>query len=130
MLIFYMLMKLKFQWLDWQKRILANIQALTSSLVSCMTLSKLCDLSEAVPLSAIQQSSHLFQMTGVRIEQFTGGSDGKKSACSAGDSDLIPGSGRSPGEGNGNPVQYSCLENSMDRGLWQATVHGVTRSQT
>ena len=79
-----------------------------------MTLSKLCDLSEAVPSSAVQQSSHLFQMTGVRIEQFTGGSDGKESACSAEDSDLIPGSGRSPGEENGNPLQYSCLENYME----------------
>ena len=54
----------------------------------------------------------------------------KESACNAGDLDLIPGSGRSPGEGNGNPLQYSCLENSMDRGAWQATVHGVAKSQT
>ena len=46
------------------------------------------------------------------------------------DAGLIPGSGRSPGEGNGNPLQYSCLENSIDRGAWQATVHGVTESQT
>ena len=61
---------------------------------------------------------------------FPGGSDRKEFACNARNSDLIPGSGRSPGEGNGNPVQYSCLENSMDRGLWQATVHGVTKSQT
>ena len=42
----------------------------------------------------------------------------------------IPGSGRSPGEGNGNPLQYSCLENAMNRGVWEATVHGVTKSQT
>ena len=48
--------------------------------------------------------------------QFPGGSDGKESACSAGDMGLIPGLGRSPGEGNGNPLQYSCLENPMDRG--------------
>ena len=48
---------------------------------------------------------------------------GKESACNAGDPGLTPGSGRSPGEGNGNPLQYSCLENSMDRGAWQATVH-------
>ena len=53
-----------------------------------------------------------------------GGSDGKESACNAGDPGLIPGLGRSPGEGNGNPFQYSCLENSMDRGAWWATVHG------
>ena len=52
---------------------------------------------------------------------------GKKSACNAGDPGLIPWSGRSPREGNGNPPQYSCLENSMDRGAWPATVHGVAR---
>ena len=57
-------------------------------------------------------------------------SDGKESACNAGDLGSIPGLGRSPGEGNGNPFQYSFLENSMDRGAWQAPVHGVTKSQT
>ena len=51
-------------------------------------------------------------------------SDGKESACNARDSGSIPGSGRSPGEGNGNPFQYYCLENSMNRGTWWATVHG------
>ena len=51
---------------------------------------------------------------------------GKESACNAGDPRLIPGSGRSAGKGNGYPLQYSCLENSMDRGAWWATVHGVT----
>ena len=56
------------------------------------------------------------------------GSDSKESACNMGNLGLIPGSRRSPGEGNGNPFQYSCLENSMDRGAWQATVHGVTKS--
>ena len=54
----------------------------------------------------------------------------KNPSASAGDPGSIPGSGRSPGEGNDNPLQYSCLENSMDRGAWQATVHGVTESQT
>ena len=49
---------------------------------------------------------------------FPCGSDSKESACNAGDPDLIPGMGRSPGERNGNPLQYSCLENSMDRGVW------------
>ena len=49
---------------------------------------------------------------------FRGDSDGKESACNVGDLGLIPGSGRSPGEGNGNPLQYYCLENSMDRGAW------------
>ena len=61
---------------------------------------------------------------------FPGGSDGEESACNAGDLGLIPGLGRSPGEGNGNPLQYSCLENPMDRGAWWATVHGVTKSWT
>ena len=58
---------------------------------------------------------------------FPGGSVGKESAFSAGDPDSVPGSGRSPGEGNGNPLQFTSLENPMDRGAWQATVHGVTR---
>ena len=61
---------------------------------------------------------------------FPGDSDGKESAYNAGDPGLIPGSGRPPGEGNGNPLQYSCLESSMDRGAWQSTVHEVTKSQT
>ena len=60
---------------------------------------------------------------------FPGGSDGKESACNAGDLGSVPGSGRSPGEGHGNPLQYSCLENPMDRGAWRDTVHGVTMSQ-
>ena len=59
---------------------------------------------------------------------FPGGSDGKASACNAGDLGSIPGSGRSPGEGNGNPLQYSCLENPMDRGAWWATVQRVAKS--
>ena len=59
-----------------------------------------------------------------------GGSDGKEPASIAEDMGSIPGSGTSPGEGNGYPLQYSCLENSMDRGAWQATVHGVAKSQT
>ena len=61
---------------------------------------------------------------------FPGGSDGKESACNTVDLCLIPGWGRVPGEGNGNPLQYSCLENSMERGAWRTTVHGVTKSQT
>ena len=57
---------------------------------------------------------------------FHGASDGKKSACNAGDLDFIPGSGRFPGEENGYLIQYSCPQNSMGRGAWWATVHGVT----
>ena len=59
-----------------------------------------------------------------------GGSNGKESACNAWDLGLIPGLGRSPGGGHGNPLHYSCLENSMDRGAWRATVHGVSKSRT
>ena len=58
------------------------------------------------------------------------GSAGKQFASNAGDSGFIPGSGRSPGEGNGNPLQYSCLEIATDKGAWQATVHGVAKSGT
>ena len=61
---------------------------------------------------------------------FPGGSDGKESACNVGDPGSIPGLERFPGEGNGYSLQYTCLENSMNRGAWQASVHEVTKSQT
>ena len=61
---------------------------------------------------------------------FPGGSDGKEPACNVGDLGLIPGSGISPGEGNGNPLKDSFLESPMDGGAWQATIHGVTKSWT
>ena len=72
--------------------------------------------------------SYLYKVMG-----FSGGSDSKESTCNAGDAgdaSSIPGSGRSPGGGHGNPLQYSCLENPTDKGAWQATVHGVTKSRT
>ena len=62
------------------------------------------------------------------IKVFSGGSGGKESSCQAGDMGSIPGLGRSLGEGNGYPLQYSCLENSMDRGAWRTMAHGVTKS--
>ena len=71
---------------------------------------------------------HLVQS--LYIPGFPGGSEVKASACNAGDLGSIPGLGRSPGEGNGNPLQYSCLENPMDGGAWWATVHGVAKSRT
>ena len=74
--------------------------------------------------------SLLFNMLFRLVMSFSGDSDGKASAYNAGDPGSIPGSGKSPGEGNGNPFQYSCLENPMDRGAWWATVHGVAKSQT
>ena len=61
---------------------------------------------------------------------FSCGSDDKESDCNGGDPGLIPGSGRFPGEGNDNPLQYSCLENSMDRRAWWPTVHDVAKSWT
>ena len=65
---------------------------------------------------------------GLSYTGFPCSSVGKESACSAGDQGSIPGLGRSPGEGNGNPLQYRCLENLMDRGAWWAAVHGVAKS--
>ena len=61
---------------------------------------------------------------------FPGGLDNKESACNVKDPGLIPGSGRSPGEGNGDPLQYSCLENFMDTGAWKAMVHSDTKNWT
>ena len=69
---------------------------------------------------------HLCQRYNSSILGFLGGSVVKNTPTNAGDPGLIPGLGRSPGEGNGNPLQYSCLKNSMDRGDWRATVHRVT----
>ena len=75
-------------------------------------------------ITNISSASKLFYMG------FPGGSDGKESACNAGDPGSVLGLGRSPGEGNGNPLQYSCLENPMDRGAWWAAVHGVAKNRT
>ena len=75
-------------------------------------------------------SSNTFGFWEGTIQGFPSGSVGKESASQAGDLGLIPGLGRSSGEGNGYLLQYSCLENSMDRGAWQATIHGVARSRT
>ena len=66
----------------------------------------------------------------IPVSVIAGSSDDKESACNAGDPGLIPGSGRSPREGNGNPLQYFCPENSTDRGAGQAIIHGVAKSWT
>ena len=73
---------------------------------------------------------HLSLTNNSILMDFPGSSDGKASAYNAGYLGSIPGLGRSPGEGSGNPLQYSCLEYPMDGGAWQATVHGVTKSRT
>ena len=83
-----------------------------------------------VPLILSNLCFMYFKLLWVHNKDFPGGSDGKASACNAGDQGSIPGSGRSPGEGNGNTLQYSCHENLMDRGAWWATVHGVTNNWT
>jgi len=73
---------------------------------------------------------HLYMKSNLCSNNKVGGSDGKEPACNTGGPGSIPGSGRSSGEGNGNLLQYSYLENSMERGAWQAKVHGVAKSQT
>ena len=84
-------------------------------------------------IMSIQITSCIQSLFDIHIQVFPifpGGSVSKESACNAGDLGSIPGSGRDPGEGNGNPLQYSCLENSMDKGAWWTTVHVLTQSQT
>ena len=76
------------------------------------------------------QFNWLNEMGSMCDKGFCGGLDDKEFACTAGDPGSIPGLGRAPGEGNGNPLQHSCLENSMDRGAWCATVHGLAKSWT
>ena len=82
------------------------------------------------PLGTKTDTTERLTLTYLPVSIFPGGSVGKEFAYNARDSGLIPGSGRSPGEGNGNPLQFSCLENPMDRGAWRATVHGVAKSRT
>ena len=88
-----------------------------------------CVYSNPLPiLKLVYFSLHCWVVSSLYIlREFPNSSVGKETVCSAGDLGSIPGSGRSPGKGNGNPLQYSCLENPMDRGAWQATVHGVAR---
>ena len=80
-------------------------------------------------MSSLREGT-VFYLSSQPPKSFSGGSDSKVSACNVGDLGSIPGWGSSPGEGNGNPLQYSCLENSTDGGAWWATVHGVAKSQT
>ena len=79
-------------------------------------------------MSAFLSTQELIPVSGYlypdKFQGFLGSSDGKESACNAGDPSSIPGLGKSPGEGDGNPLQCSCLGNSMDRGAWQSKVHG------
>ena len=81
-------------------------------------------------LATEQEQTDLSSKRIKRKVGFSGGSESKAAASNEGDPVSIPGWGRSPGERNGNPLQYFCLENPMDRGAWQATVHGVAKSRT
>ena len=90
-----------------------------------MTTQNIWDAAKAVLRGKFIAVQPYFKKQG-----FPGGSEVKASACNVGDPGLIPGSGRFSGEGNGNPLQYSCLENPMDRGAWQAIVYGVAKSRT
>ena len=82
------------------------------------------------PATAAFCALHTHTHTHTLSTGFPGGSGSKEFACNAADLGSIPGLGRSPGEGNGKPLQYSCLENPMDRAAWQATVHGIAESDT
>ena len=86
--------------------------------------------SVSVLHSFIEECIYIYSFIIHFIVVFPSGSSGKESAYNAGGMGLIPGSGRSPGGGNGNPLQYSCLKNLMDRGAWLTSVHGVTKSWT
>ena len=96
-------------------------------------------LHRPLPIAPPEPSQFMRKLSSMKLvlgakklgtDAFPGGSDSKESARNAGDLDSIPGSGRSPGEENGYPLQYSCLENYMDRGAWWATIHGVEKSWT
>ena len=86
--------------------------------------------SDQLVISPTSSKKEKISDTYAMPQDFPGGSDSKVSVYNAGDPGLIPGSGRSPGEGNGTPLQYYCLENPVDREAWQATVHGVTKTWT
>ena len=88
-----------------------------------MLITCLCNLNRL----EIQSTEKGWSPEGKNYEVFPGGSDGKASDCNFRYPGLIPGLGKSPGEGNGNPLQYSCLGNPMDRGTWWATVHEITK---
>ena len=95
-------------------------------------LSKVCDITFESKRKEKRKRQSLVEteMNIIRDGGFPGGSDGKESACNVGDLGSLPGLGRSPGGGHGNPLQYSCQENPMDRGAWRATVHVVEKSRT
>ena len=107
-----------------------------TEITSCRTIYLLIRLFPSDGMKVVEfdpQSTFLCLLTGLCGGQcfiYIGSSDGKASACNVGDLCLIPGSGKSPGEENGNPLQYSCVENAKDREAWRATVYRVVKSRT
>ena len=100
-----------------------------------LVLPYLLELLKLIAIELVVSSNHLILCHPILLLpsifcSFPGDPGGKESACNTGDPGSAPGLGRSPGEGNGNPLQYSCLENPMDRGAWRPTVYGVTKSRT
>ena len=119
---------------DYSVQFLANVR-IRETRLSCLDLQSLCTDNRMqtrvlINHAAWKQPVGCFALFLFNLLGFPGGSDGKESACNAGDLGSIPGSGRFSGEGNGYPRQSSCLENSMDRGSWRPTVHRVAKSQT
>ena len=110
-------------------KILLGKNALCLVIEGCPSLEPTCLLPPPCPFPEGLEPALSVLLLGEngRGEGFPGGSNGKEPACNVGDLSLIPGLVRFPGEGNGYPLQYSGLENSMDRGAWQATFHGVTK---
>ena len=114
-----------------QQILFLSISSLQIDSSCCVCAPEIPYVLEALTNISEESLVHFFlNSLWVLTSGFPGGSVGKESACNVGDQGLIPGLGRSPREGNGNPLQYSCLENPMDSGAWQATVHRVTQSQT
>ena len=111
---------------SWPKN--QNVNNRSSIVTSSIKTLKWSTLKKKKNLLRINEKQWL--STYLIMQSFPGGSEDKASACDAGGPGSIPGWGRSPGEGNGNPLQYSCLENPVERGAWQATVHRVAKSWT
>ena len=101
-----------------------------NNLSSCFYTTTACTIPMSQALCYQTDPQYNLSNEDLANVDFPGGSDGKVSVYNVGDPGSIPGLGRSPGEGNGNPLQYYCLENPMDRGAWQATVHGVAEFDT
>ena len=117
-----------YHWLKYSD--LRNVQVWKKCGINCSSLLWYSNSTLDLTISCSEKNYQKIQSSSLLLG-FPGGSDGKESACNVGDPGLIPGSGRSPGEENANPLHYSCLESSRDRGAsWQATAHRAAESDT